>query len=57
MTKEELVTKLIELGYQAELIDNIPYVLNVTYSKASKIVKEIGYVGTYGVKNGKGDVE
>ena len=57
MTKIELVNKLVELGYQAEMIDNIPYVLNVTYSKASKIVKEIGYVGTYGVKNGKGDVE
>ena len=57
MSKEELVNKLVELGYQAEMIDNIPYVLNVTYSKASKIVKEIGYVGTYGVKNGKGDVE
>ena len=39
MSKEELVTKLIELGYQAKMIDNIPYVLNVTCSKASKIVK------------------
>lgn len=57
MTKIELVNKLVELGYQAEMIDNIPYVLNISYKKASKVVKEIGYDGTYGVKNGKGDVE
>ena len=57
MTKIELVNKLVELGYQAELIGNIPYVLNIPYKKASKVVKEIGYDGTYGVKNGKGDIE
>ena len=51
MTKEELVEKLIELGYQAELIDNIPFIFGVSkYSEADKAVKELGYVGTYGVK-------
>ena len=51
MTKEELVTKLKELGFQAELIDNIPFIFNVNrYSEADKAVKELGYVGTYGVK-------
>ena len=51
MTKEELVEKLKELGFQAELIDNIPFIFNVNrYSEADKVVKKLGYVGTYGVK-------
>lgn len=53
MNKTELVAKLIELGHQAELIDGIPYILNMPYAKAGKIVKELGYRGSYGVKNRK----
>lgn len=57
MSKEELVNKLIELGYKAELIDNIPYLYNISYSKADKVIKDIGYIGTYGVKNGRGEID
>ena len=51
MTKEELVNNLNQLGFQAELIDNIPFIFGVSkYTEADKVVKELGYVGTYGVK-------
>lgn len=51
MSKQEFIEKLTQLGYEAELIDGIPYILNESYSKAEKIVKELGYKRTYGIKN------
>ena len=50
MTKQELIDKLRALGYQAEIIEGIPYIFNVPYSKADKVIKELGYIGSYGVK-------
>lgn len=53
MSKKELIDKLASMGYEAEMIDGIPYIFNLPYLKASKIIKEIGYKGSYGVKDRK----
>lgn len=53
MTKKELVNKLTELGYTAELINGIPYIIGMPYAEADRIVKELGYIGSYGVKKNK----
>lgn len=53
MSKKELIEKLVSMGYEADMIDGIPYIFNLPYSKASKIIKEIGYKGSYGVKDRK----
>ena len=53
INKIKLVARLIELGHQAEIIDGIPYILNMPYAKAGKVVNELGYKGSYGVKNRK----
>lgn len=53
MTKKELIEKLVAMGYEVEIVDGIPYIFNLPYSKASKIIKEIGYRGSYGVKDRK----
>lgn len=50
MSKDELVKKVKDLGYEAEMIDNIPYILNLDYNTAKEIIKKLDYVGTYGVK-------
>lgn len=50
MKKQELIDKLRALGYQAEIVEGIPYIFNVPYFKADKIIKELGYKGSYGVK-------
>ena len=50
MTKQELIDKLRTLGYQAEIVEGIPYIFNLPYSKADKVIKELGYKGSYGVK-------
>ena len=55
MDKNKLITKVIELGHRAEIIDGIPYIINMPYSNADKLIKELGYVGSYGVKNRKED--
>ena len=57
MTKKELIEKLVAMGYEAEIVDGIPYIFNLPYSKASKLIKEIGYRGSYGVKEKKAGVE
>lgn len=53
MSKKELIDKLVAMGYEAEMIDGIPYIFNLPYSKANKLIKEIGYKGTFGVKDRK----
>ena len=53
MTKKELIDKLVSMGYEADMIDGIPYIFNLPYSKASKVIKVIGYKGSYGVKDRK----
>lgn len=50
MDKLELVIKLTEMGYKAEIIDGLPYILNVSYTQAEKLVKELGYKGSYGIR-------
>lgn len=50
MSKQELILKLTEIGYETQLIDGIPYILNVSYSKADKVIKDLGYKRSYGVK-------
>lgn len=50
MNKQELILKLTEMGYKTQIIDGIPYILNISYSKADKVIKELGYKRSYGVK-------
>lgn len=52
MSKYELISRLRELGFEAEIIDRIPYILNVTYDVADRTIKVLGYNRTWGVKNG-----
>lgn len=50
MNKKELIDKLVAMGYEAGLIEGIPYIFNLPFPKAEKLIKEIGYKGSYGVK-------
>lgn len=50
MGKEEFIEKLRQMGVNAEIIDGIPYLLGVGYLQGAKIVKEIGYNRTYGIR-------
>lgn len=50
MDKLELVIKLTEQGYKAELIDGLPYIIGLSYPQAEKLVKELGYKGSYGIR-------
>ena len=50
MGKLELIIKLTELGYKAEMIDVLPYIVGVNYTWAEKLVKELGYKGSYGIR-------
>ena len=50
LSKQELIDKLIDLGYQAGIEEGIPFIYNLPYPKADKIIKELGYIGSYGVK-------
>jgi hypothetical protein len=52
MSKYELISRLRELGFEAEIIDRIPYILNVTYDVADRTMKALNYNRTWGVKNG-----
>lgn len=53
ITKKELVEKLTKLGYTTELINGIPYIYEIPFSECEKIIKELGYTGSYGVKKNK----
>lgn len=50
MDKLELVIKLIELGYKAEIIDGLPYIIGLNYPQAEKLVRGLGYKGSYGIR-------
>lgn len=50
MNKLELIIKLNEMGHKAELIDGLPYIIGVNYTQAEKLVKELGYKGSYGIR-------
>lgn len=50
MDKYEFIEKAKEIGVEAEIIDGIPYLLGVGYLQGAKIVKEIGYNRTYGIR-------
>ena len=51
MNKLDLVIKLIELGYKAEIIDGLPYIIGLSYPKAEALVRGLGYEGSYGIRN------
>lgn len=53
MNKQELIEQLKAMGYETEIVEGIPYIFNLPYPKADKIIKEIGYIGSYGVKDRK----
>ena len=53
--KQEFINKAKENGYDTDYVDGIPYILNVSYETADKFVKQIGYMGSYGVKTKKED--
>lgn len=50
MDKLELIIKLTELGYKAELIDGLPYIIGLNYPQTEKLVRELGYKGSYGIR-------
>lgn len=50
MDKLELIIKLTEQGYKAELIDGLPYIIGLNYQQTEKLVKELGYKGSYGIR-------
>lgn len=50
MDKLELVIKLIEMSYKAEIIDGLPYIIGLNYPQAEKLVRELGYKGSYGIR-------
>lgn len=52
MDKEELVERLVALGYKAEMIGGLPYIIGMNYPKAEALVKELGYKGSYGIRKG-----
>lgn len=50
MSKLELIIKLTEQGYKTELIDGLPYIIGLNYPQAEKLVRELGYKGSYGIR-------
>ena len=50
MSKQELIEQLKTMGYEAEIVEGIPYIFNLPYPKADKIIKDLNYKGSYGVK-------
>ena len=50
--KELLLNKLLDLGYKAQMINGIPYILGVDVESAKKIVRSLEYNGTWGVRTG-----
>lgn len=53
MSKEEIIKKLIELGYEAKICEDgcIDVNADVTeFQKIHKIFKELNYGGSYGVR-------
>lgn len=57
MSKYELIDKLTSLGFEAGIIDGLPYILNVPYDVAERAIKSLGYEQSWGVKNGTFMVE
>ena len=57
MEKEELFVRLKEKGFKTGVEDNIPYVYyndeKSPLTEVRRIIKELGYTGTFGVKRTK----
>lgn len=51
--KQKLIEKLQKKGYNAYFHDGILYFSNIAFSEIEKIVKEVGYRGSYGLKQDK----
>lgn len=51
LSKYALVAKLTSLGFKADIIDGLPYILDVSYDTAEKAIKSLGYEQSWGVKN------
>lgn len=49
LTKEGLVRKLEELGFEAAIIDGLPYFLDAPFETAEKIIKALDYKSSWGV--------
>lgn len=52
MSKEELIEKLINLGYKAQMISGIPYILDVDVEVARDIIRGLNYNETWAVRVG-----
>ena len=52
--KELLLNKLLDLGYKAQMINGIPYILGVDVESAKEIINAFDYIGTWGVRTGGG---
>lgn len=52
MSKHDLVDRLRGIGFEAAVIDGIPYILNVPYDVAERAFQSMGWNRSWGVKNG-----
>ena len=50
MGKQEFIDKLVVMGYKAEIIDGLPYIIGLSYPKADALVRGLGYEGSYGIR-------
>ena len=48
--KQKLIENLQKQGYTAIFHDGILYFSDITFLEAERIVKEVGYRGSYGVR-------
>ena len=57
MSKQELLTKLEEIGFQTTVDDGVPMIIGVPYDTAKKAFESMGWNRSWGVKNGNFMVE
>lgn len=54
MTKHELCETLTSMGYEVQHEEGVPFLLlsekEYKYSKISKVIKNLGYEGSWGMK-------
>lgn len=54
--KQKILDNLQKQGYTAIFHDGILYFSDIAFSEAERIVKEIGYRGSYGVRAKKEEI-
>lgn len=51
--KDKLIHVLTVQGYEAQMINGIPYILNKTVDEAKEIIKSLDYNGSWGCMKSK----